>query len=72
MDDVKHLANYGQLGIPQEIFYAISIKNNKVISSHRPVNICVGNSSGLIRDRNQIEIRDFLGIFFSFCTSIVY
>ena len=43
---------------------------NKVISSHRLVNICAGNSSGLIRDRNQIEIRDCLGIFFSFCTRL--
>ena len=63
-------------GIPQEILYAISIKNmsqirkkkykNKIISSHRLVNICAGNSSGLIRDRNQIEIRDFL------CLSLVF
>ena len=27
-----------------------------------------GNSSELSRDRNQIEIRDFLGLFFSFWT----
>ena len=79
MDDVTHLANYGQLGreggrgegedsTRNIVCYAISIKNmsqirkkykNKVISSHRLVNICAGNRSGLIRDRNQIEIRDF-------------
>ena len=64
----------GRGRIPQEILYAMQYQlktchrsekkyKNKVISSHRLVNICAGNRSGLIRDRNQIEIRDFFYVF---------
>ena len=80
MDGVKHLANYGQLGVFHKKYcmqYQLktchrSEKKYKkeVISSHFLVNICAGNRSGLIRDRNQIEIRDFLCLFFRFCTRL--